>query len=266
MCLVLILHIPLLGTSFGWTASVARQLSNTITNGSYAAPILNSLGTTYVVVNSFSMITPENENSLSPDGRENIILIGINFGPTIANSPNNTAFLESVTYGPSSTGQVSAYAAASCITLSNEQIQCTTVPGIGVTWQVEVAQQYSANSAVLTSYAPLTLASMTPLSGISDGGYPAKITGTGFAVCDLNTAISIVFGTALVSTTSNFYNSSGSLVTQCPVGTQTRIIEFLVPERTGPSTVNVTVQMQSSKHSQIITTLSNPFTFIIIHL
>jgi len=101
---------------------------------------------------------------------------------------------------------------------------------------------------------------MNILSGISNGGYKSRIIGTGLAICDDNVAIQVLFGDFPVNIGDKFY--SNGLPYNCSLPASSRMIEFLVPPRTGYPNVTVSVKMTTSKHSLDVKPTSNPFVFI----
>lgn len=85
-------------------------------------------------------------------------------------------YLGPVTYGPSGT----EFSAMGCnVTMPHSQVACFTAPGTGrvLRWLVNVAGQVSALSTAYTSYAAPALATLTPTSGLTNGGARATLMG-----------------------------------------------------------------------------------------
>ena len=105
------------GKTHEWIVTIASQDSLT-PSSSYHAPVITS-------------ITGAGATNGKTNGKQEIILNGLNFGP-YADGAN-------VSYGV--TGE--EYTPTDCVVVSHEKITCLTVPGIGINllWKVTVRQQ-----------------------------------------------------------------------------------------------------------------------------
>jgi hypothetical protein len=155
-CAVTVAHLAMTcltaegtGTGHGWQVVVAYQSSsqyfhdfgNGVVGTRYAPPL----------VSSFRMIgaplTPA--TALATEGGEGIVIVGRNFGPTVAT-------LMSVAYSSSSGGGMTfeVDTRACFMPVPHEEVVCATVPGAGagMQWLLVVDGQVSTNP--FTSYAP----------------------------------------------------------------------------------------------------------------
>ena len=172
-------------------------------------------------------------------GGQRVNISGTNFGPAdaVGATGNKTAYLEAVTYGPSSGDE---YAAEDCSVSSHESIICRTAPGIGGTalpmhWLVTVKGQRSDLSIATTNYAPPNVTGVSKTDVSTRGGSVVEINGTdlGLSVVDAYLEVQLD-GVAIpidgVSTTKIW--KSGSVDYAWTDADGIDHVQFVVPEMT----------------------------------
>ena len=213
------------GEGLSWILQVDGQNSTTeLTN--YGAP----------QVNSFSLGAGASSASVSAlvsDGGDVLIIRGENFGAA------GGGYLESVTYGPLS--RPYAYSVPGCTVIDHDEIRCTTMPGVGRDFVVQLVVRGQSNvlnvASPRISYLTPEMTAISQTRSDTAGGDTMRVAGTGFGICDLSSTPKIRFGSKLVDV-SNVYDDVSStplnLITDCASGiaTATRWLEFVVPDMT----------------------------------
>jgi len=132
------------GKTQEWIVTVGQQGSLT-PSSSYHSPVITS-------------ITGAGAMNGKTNGVQEIILNGLNFGPYL-NGAN-------VSYGV----QGEEYTPTNCVVVSHTQINCVTVPGIGINLLWRVTIRHQSNELIKTSsYAAPTIHSITPSTASADG-------------------------------------------------------------------------------------------------
>jgi hypothetical protein len=119
-------------------------------------------------------------HQLKMAGGDTVTLTGTNFGPPAGSIKFGTAYLESVTYGPSGVEYT-----ATCELKSHTEAECITAAGYGrdSKWYVTVAgQKNELMDGVTTSYAYPLISSMEPANAPTGGGTRIEVAGSNFGL------------------------------------------------------------------------------------
>ena len=164
------------GEGHSWVVTVGTQASNASSVGghlvSYAAPVLDSS----------APLSGAGLADAATEGGDTVTILGSNFGPV-----SHTDV--SVVYGPPSNRNL--YTALSCTVLSQTQIQCQTVPGVGIDlkWKVTVGGQTTGLSATASTYIAPVISNLTGNAALeagspTSGGTSITISGSNFGPKD----------------------------------------------------------------------------------